>query len=98
MENNKVAFSYLIWIGMVNIIVAVIKALERVSARFGTIASGILEGLLEFSEPYGKVIASVLLLIVFYVVTKKKNPGRPVTLLNIWGIVLSEYRCITILR
>ncbi len=87
MENNKVAFSYLIWIGMINIIVAAIKALERVSVRFGETISGILEGLLDFSEPYGKVIASVLLLIVFYVTAKKKCPGRPVTLLNIWGIV-----------
>ena len=87
MENNKVAFSYIIWIGIVNIIVAAIKALERVSVRFGETISGILEGLLDFSEPYGKVIASIWLLSFFYFMAKKKNPGRPVTLLNIWGIV-----------
>jgi len=86
-ENNAVAFDYLIWIGIVNIIVALIKALERVSTRFGEGISGLLEGLLAFSEPYGKVIVSVLLLIVFYVVSRKKAFGRPVTLLNIWGIV-----------
>ena len=87
MENNKVAFSYLISIGMVNIIIALIKSLERISSRFGETVSELLEGLLAFSEPYGKVIVSVLLLVVFYVLARKKNPGRPVTLLNIWGIV-----------
>lgn len=87
MENNKVAFSYLVWMGIVNIIVALIKSLERVSSRFGETVSELLEGLLAFSEPYGKVIASVLLLVVFYVLARKKNPDRPVTLLNIWGIV-----------
>lgn len=86
-ENNAVAFSYLIWIGLVNMIVAAIKALERVSVRFGETVSEILEGLLEFSEPYGKVALSVLLLIFFYVSAKKKCPGKSVTLLNIWGIV-----------
>lgn len=87
MENNKVAFSYLVWMGIVNIIVALIKSLERISSRFGETVSELLEGLLAFSEPYGKVIASVLLLVVFYVLARKKNPDRPVTLLNIWGIV-----------
>ncbi|MBR6638477.1 MAG: hypothetical protein IKK96_06425, partial [Lachnospiraceae bacterium] len=87
MENNKVAFSYLISIGIVNIIIALIKSLERISSRFGETVSELLEGLLAFSEPYGKVIVSVLLLVVFYVLARKKNPGRPVTLLNIWGIV-----------
>lgn len=86
-ENNVVAFNYLIWIGIVNIIVALIKALERVSVRFGETVSGVLESLLAFSEPYGKVIFSVTLFVAFCVFAKRKTPDKSRTLLNIWGIV-----------
>lgn len=86
-ENNAAAFNYLIWIGCLNIVVAVIKSLERISVRFGESASAMLSMLLAFFEPYGKVGVSVLLLILFYAAARKKTPGKAVTLLNIWGIV-----------
>ncbi len=86
-ENNRSAFCYLTAIGIVNILVAGIKALERVAEKFGPGVEKLLTGLLNFSEPYGKIIAAVILLMVFLVLSKKQAPGKSTTLLNIWGIV-----------
>jgi len=86
-ENNKAAFYYLTAMGIVNILVAAIKALERVADKLGPGIEKMFEGLLSFSEPYGKVAASVILLVIFVVMSKKKEPGKTTTLLNIWGIV-----------
>jgi len=86
-ENNKFAFYYLTAIGIVNILVAAVKALERVAEKFGPGMEKLLTGLLNFSEPYGKVIAAVVLLVIFIVMARKREPGKPTTLLNIWGIV-----------
>ncbi len=86
-ENNKVAFYYLTAMGMVNILVAAIKAFERVAEKFGPGIEKLLTELLSFSEPYGKVIAAVILLVIFIMMSKKHAPGKSTTLLNIWGIV-----------
>lgn len=86
-ENNVAAFNYLIWIGAVNIAVAVIKAMERFSPHFGEAKARLLESLLAFAEPYGKIIMSVLLLVVFFAAAKKNPQRRQATLLTVWGIV-----------
>lgn len=86
-ENNRAAFYYLTAMGIVNIIVATIKALERLADKFGPGTEKLLTALLNFSEPYGKVLAAVVLLVIFVVVSKKREPLRPLTLLSIWGIV-----------
>lgn len=86
-ENNKVAFYYLTSMGFVNIFVTVIKALERIADKFGPGIESLFEGVLGFSEPYGKIIASVIFLIIFIMMSKKQEPGKSTTLLNIWGIV-----------
>ncbi|MBQ9765446.1 MAG: hypothetical protein IJW18_04550 [Lachnospiraceae bacterium] len=86
-ENNKVAFQYLTAMGIVNILVAAIKALERVADKLGPGLGKLVTGLLGFSEPYGKILASIALLVIFIWLAKKNEPSKGITLLTIWGIV-----------
>jgi len=86
-ENNQAAFKYLVAMGFINIFVVGIKGLERFSYKFGGEMERLSAGILNFVEPYGKVLAAVILLIIFLYMSKKKEPGKATTLLTIWGIV-----------
>lgn len=86
-EGNEIAFRYLMWIGMVNALIAVIKVFERLPGSFSEEHIKIITKILSFAEPYGKVLAAVVLLLICKFIFKKKYPDKEPILLHIWGLV-----------
>ena len=69
-EGNEIAFRYLMWIGMVNALIAVIKVFERLPGSFSEEYIKMITKILSFAEPYGKVMAAALLLLICQLIFK----------------------------
>lgn len=86
-EGHEIAFRYLMWIGMINALIAVIKVFERLPGSFNEEYVKVITKILSFAEPYGKVAASALVLLICQMIFKKKYPDKQPVLLHIWGLV-----------